>query len=445
MYKNMKIMIVDDSISVRKIIRNELETGGYNVDEAEDGIIAIEKIRDGFIPDLITLDIEMPGLNGFETYRKLIELGYSDIPVIFVTANDNLADRNEGFQLGATDFIPKVFSRGKILKVTNEILLKGNRHRNLTALVVDDSGIARKVIVNTLEQVGVKTIEAENGIMGYDILSKKKSEIDILITDFIMPEMDGIEFCEKVRNDPELQDLPVLFLTVISEQSKLLEIFKAGGSDYLTKPFTKEEFLARCNVHLERVLLTRKLRETIASLQKANEEIKTVSVTDPLTGCYNRRYMIPELTNEIKRSMRYGHSISMILCDLDYFKMVNDQYGHQAGDRVLTGFVGCIKKNIRENIDWIARVGGEEFFIVLPNIEVSNAAILAERLRRAVSEMEITYNKDIRVTASFGVTGFKAGEFPDKVSIDTIIGAADRLLYIAKGEGRNRVEAGSAG
>jgi two-component system cell cycle response regulator len=272
-------------------------------------------------------------------------------------------------------------------------------------------------------------------------MKSRKDDIDVIITDFVMPRMDGLELCTRIRNELDLKDIPIIILTALADHSRLLEVFKSGGTDYIVKPFVREELLARITVHLERQRIHKRLRETIEDLKKANQEISRLSITDPLTGSYNRGYLNSQLPKEIQRVDRYHSTASIILCDIDHFKMVNDKWGHLVGDRVLQRFVQCIKKEIRDGIDWVTRYGGEEFLIVLPETGMEGAHALADRLRNNVSQMAIDAGESstLRITASFGVTSFDASTPDDKKSPDYIINNADKNLYRAKQEGRNRV------
>ena len=177
-------------------------------------------------------------------------------------------------------------------------------------------------------------------------------------------------------------------------------------------------------------------------VEERTEQIKIMSMTDPLTGSYNRRYLIENLPGEIKKAQRYKNSFSLVICDLDFFKKVNDKYGHQGGDEVLITFVQCIKGVFRNDIDWVARYGGEEFIIALPETNANGAQTFAERLRNAIANRVIvSEGKEIRITASFGVTGFDADTPEELISTEELIRIADKSLYQAKEEGRNRVVA----
>lgn len=446
----MKILVVDDSPMLRIAIREELEDGGYEVVEAGNGLEALTKVAVASPPHLITLDIEMPKLNGFETCERLRGERYARYfqqvedrraPVVFVTSCDTLEDRRKGFELGAADFITKPFAKGELLRVVDSILKPTRLSAGMCALVVDDSALARKIVSESLRREGLTVIESQDGVGALDIVKNRKHDIDVIVTDFVMPNMDGLELCTRIRNELDLKDVPIIFLTALADQSRLLEVFKSGGTDYIVKPFVREELLARITVHLERQRINRRLRETIEDLKKANQEISRLSITDPLTGSFNRSYLNSQLPKEIKRADRSHSAASIVLCDIDHFKMVNDKWGHLAGDRVLQHFVQCIKGEIRDELDWVARYGGEEFLIVLPETNLKGAYALAERLRNIVSQMTIDVgeNAQLRITASFGVTSFDVSTPADKKSSTFIMNKADQNLYQAKHEGRNRV------
>ena len=194
---------------------------------------------------------------------------------------------------------------------------------------------------------------------------------------------------------------------------------------------------------MENTILYGRLRKKHTSLEKANGEIRLLSRTDSLTGCYNRGYLNEHLPHEIKRASRYRHSLSITLCDVDHFKAVNDTYGHQCGDLVLREFVQWILTLIRTDMDWLARYGGEEFLLVLPETNVANATRMAERLRKHLAKKTIEWEGDqISITASFGVTGFNAARPFEFISPEKLINTADKYLYQAKNEGRNRVISG---
>ena len=279
MNKKFKVLVVDDSLTIRKIIRSELEKNGYEVIEAEDGVQALLKATSADSIDLVTLDMDMPNLDGFSTCKKLHEDKLSKfitksegdkVPIIFVTGNDNLEDRKKGFELGAMDFIVKPFDEGELATAVDKILKPKAQLQDLTVLIVDDSKTARTILKTILVREGVTILEAQTGIHAFEMVCRHMAGIDIIITDLMMPSMNGDEFCKKVRTELNLKDIPIIFLTGFSEQSQLLELFKIGGTDYIVKPFVKEELLARIKVHLERAKLYKRLRSNVKELRSLN-------------------------------------------------------------------------------------------------------------------------------------------------------------------------------
>jgi diguanylate cyclase (GGDEF)-like protein len=224
----------------------------------------------------------------------------------------------------------------------------------------------------------------------------------------------------------------VLILTPIQEHFITHENMK------LLTILTKE-----CSLVMENTLLYARLRKEHLSLEKANREIKELSRTDTLTGCYNRGYLNEVLPREITRALRYRRPLALAMCDIDHFKKVNDTYGHQCGDEVLKNFVQSISELIRHDTDWLARYGGEEFLLVLPETKLDNAFNLADRLRKHLSHKVIETKEDrISITASFGVTGFNASHAPGSITSEALINMVDRYLYQAKSQGRNKVVSG---
>lgn len=448
----LQVLVVDDSAAMRMAIREELESGGYGVIEAANGLEALVSACKDRPPDLITLDVEMPGLDGWDTCQKLRSPHYAEriflyrnsrIPVIFVTGQNTMSERKKGFSVGAVDFITKPFAGGELLEAVDRILKPVALSKGMTALVVEDNVVARQIVADILIQEGLQVIEAKDGLEGYELFSRHSDDIDVVITDLFMPGMNGDALSKKIRKELNRSDLPIICLTAMPDQSELLKVFKAGVSDYLVKPFAKEELLARITVHLERYRLSRQLKEKINDLKISNERIRKLSITDPLTGCYNRNYLSQQLAKEITRTQRYQTSISLMLTDIDFFKKVNDTFGHSAGDKVLVEFVNTIHRVIRKDLDWVARYGGEEFIIVLPETTYDNACRCTERLRIAIADTPIIHDEvPISITASFGITSLDPALITDNFSTDQLIDTADHFLYRAKENGRNRLEGG---
>ncbi|BBO78251.1 hypothetical protein DSCW_56680 [Desulfosarcina widdelii] len=275
------ILVVDDSTTMRNVIKKILEPVGYAILEAKNGIEALTMALSEDPPDLITLDVDMPKMDGFSACRKILsDYHENDVSltrekrphIVFVTANDNVESRRQGFEAGAADFIAKPFHKEEVLATVERILSPAKNKEGMTVLVVDDSALARDILVQNISREGWTVIEAENGLQALDIVRREKEKIDIIITDLVMPEMDGIALCETIRSDLHMDNVPIIFLTSIADQQQLLKVFQAGATDYLVKPFFQEELLARLRVHIEKSMLVRQLRDTITEKKRAEKE-----------------------------------------------------------------------------------------------------------------------------------------------------------------------------
>jgi two-component system cell cycle response regulator len=299
-------------------------------------------------------------------------------------------------------------------------------------LIAEDNPVSRKLMEMTLRQAGYEVVSAENGLEALKVF--KERFFPIILTDWGMPEMDGLELCKAIRESPAEGYVFIFLITARDSKKDIIVGLEAGADDYLTKPFDRFELIARLKTAL-RVL------ELEKSLKDAYEKIRLLSITDKLTGCYNRTYMDEYLAKEIARAKRYIRPVSLVMADIDHFKRVNDTYGHQAGDLILKDFAASIKKGLRKDVDWMARYGGEEFLMVLPETDYESAVSSADRFLKSVAESVSSYNGiEIRITASFGVVGFVPSAHNQKMSYEMIINRADKALYRAKNDGRNRVK-----
>jgi diguanylate cyclase (GGDEF)-like protein len=307
--------------------------------------------------------------------------------------------------------------------------------RNFPILVAEDNQSSRRLLEKTLAKAGYDVLAVENGRQALEAIDRKF--FPLVLTDWMMPELNGLELCKAIRKRSGQGYVFIILLTARDSKCDIVTGLEAGADDYLTKPFSRSELIARLNCGVRILELER-------SLMQANEEIRFLSITDPLTRCYNRGYICERLPQEIKRAIRYDRPLSLMLCDIDHFKKVNDIYGHQAGDELLKEFVEFIKSSIRKDVDWLARYGGEEFLIVLPETKLSSAVRVAQRLRRILAAKKTKVDGgELSITASFGVTGFDAIFRKDEILPDIMIRHADQCLYRAKKSGRNRVRAGS--
>lgn len=311
-------------------------------------------------------------------------------------------------------------------------MLPQENQETYPVLLADDDPVSRRLFEKLLGKEGFSVTSAEDGHQALELF--RHHFFPIVLTDWEMPVLDGPGLCRAIRRESPERYVFIVMLTSKSSKADLISGLSAGADDYLTKPAHHAELVARLKTGL-RILNLEK------SLKHAMTEIQVMSITDPLTGIYNRGYINQRLPEEILRARRYSRDFSMILCDIDHFKKVNDTHGHLAGDAVLRSFAGILSCTIRQQVDWVGRYGGEEFLIVVPETPFSNAICMAERLRKVVEETTISIDTaDVRITASFGVTGFLSGDMPTAATPETFLKTADDLLYKAKKHGRNQVQ-----
>ena len=304
--------------------------------------------------------------------------------------------------------------------------------KDFPVLVVDDDIVSRSVVEKYLKKADFDVATAANGSEALALFDQRF--FPIVLTDWMMPEIDGPQLCRLIREKKTDGYVFILLITARDSKTDIVSGLESGADDYLTKPIHQAELVARINTGI-RIL---KLEQ---SLIKANEEIRLLSITDPLTGCFNRGYLNERFPQEINRGKRYSHPLSVVLADIDNFKRVNDTRGHQVGDEVLKVFAHTINEQIRKKVDWVVRYGGEEFLIVLPETGCEGAHTMAERLRSAVSEMSIGMGQEsITITASFGgASTYFINKEEKFTTMDEFINLADEQLYRSKNEGRNRV------
>lgn len=300
----------------------------------------------------------------------------------------------------------------------------------LTTLVIDDSETLRAEILQILKEASLfdSYLEACDGLEGFKVLLNHR--VDLVLCDLEMPRMDGFRFLAMMRAREEFQDVPVIILTGREDRDTKIRGLEQGASDYLTKPFDAGELVARVRVQL-------KVKSLQDELKRSNDMLRTLSITDPLTHLHNRRHLMEMVEKEFQRASRKGAHLSLIILDIDYFKKVNDTYGHQEGDRVLTILADIVRRRLR-SYDLAARYGGEEFVLLLPETPVPEAMAIAERLRLEVQEHIFDGSLQGQVlTISLGVATYPSSRIE---SIDSLFRQADEALYRAKQSGRNRVE-----
>lgn len=297
-----------------------------------------------------------------------------------------------------------------------------------TILIVDDVEDNLEILGDLLTFDGYNVLTA---LSGEEALKKVyESRPDLILLDILMPGMDGFEVCTALKADESTKDIPVVFVSSMTDIDSKVNGFKVGGIDYINKPFQHAEILVRVNTHITMLRLRRHLEEK-------NAELERLANTDYLTKLYNRRCFFRAAEEEFTNSVTSGKPIAVTLIDLDYFKRVNDTYGHLIGDSVLIHIAQLIRSQCRVS-DVAARYGGEEFVILHPTIGRSDAYLIVERIRKGVEATPFLRDgKAIDVTISAGVVDTVVCK--DCIRIDDVLARADEALYRAKDAGRNQV------
>ena len=311
----------------------------------------------------------------------------------------------------------------------------------MKALLIEDTLTSATLVSHQLRKIGIEPIVARNGETGIELYQQERP--DLILLDIIMPGMDGFEVARRIRQLEQFGEwTPIIFLTARTSDADLERAISVGGDDYLIKPVSGTVLAAKvramqriAQMRFSLLVLTRKLDD-------ANQELTRLSSLDGLTGISNRRQFDETLLREWRRLGRQGRPLSMLLCDVDYFKQFNDAYGHQVGDECLKAVARTLKDTLRRPADLVARYGGEEFAVILPDTEITGALQVAEAMRSAVEGLNIThrYSKGASVvTISIGV----ASTTPSRTGSDSsaLLKRADDALYQAKQAGRNRIAA----
>lgn len=300
--------------------------------------------------------------------------------------------------------------------------------QEIKVLVADDSAVYRKLVEHTLSEKDYSLVFARSGRETVELFAEHKPAL--VIVDWIMPDVTGIEICKHIRSAPQESYTYVILLTGKSEKKSVVEGLAAGADDYLTKPFHHEELIARVGVG-------RRIMGLQREIETKNRLLKELALTDSLTGLPNRRAIEDWAKRQLSGAARYGFPFWVALADLDHFKTVNDSHGHDAGDTVLKAFSEILKRNSRQS-DICGRMGGEEFLFILTHATEENVKKVINRVREELEGTKFAIDgKSFTVTASFGVAGFVGTRAPD---FNRLVAQADTGLYLAKRRGRNRVE-----
>ncbi len=453
-----RVLVVDDIVANVRLLEAKLSAEYFDVVTAMNGLDALDAVQRNK-PDIVLLDVMMPGIDGIEVCRRIKSNPVTQhIPIIMVTALDQPEDKIRGLEAGADDFLTKpvndlaLFCRIKSLvrlkMLTDELRIRlGSLDTvgstvNLHDIAADSNGRVMMIDSRASSVERAHMSLAPRHILtavgdpqaALDLCAVAEAPFEIAIVSLDDDKFDGLRLCSQLRSMDATRQMPILVITNPDDQPRLMRSLDMGVNDYLVRPVDRQELLARVNTQVRRWRYTEKLRESV----KTSIEL---AVTDSLTGLYNRRYLESHLAHLVEHSNSRGKSLSVIALDVDFFKSINDTYGHDAGDKVLQELAQRIRTSTR-SIDMCCRVGGEEFILVMPGTDVHLAEKIGERLRRGVAgrTFAISSQAAINVTLSAGVATLTGLED----SAEKLLKRADQALYSAKRSGRNRVMCAAA-
>lgn len=418
----MKILHVEHSKMIRKASKDVIESLGHEYIETT-GIRDTYEVLDSTKIDLIITGLELDDIDGESLVESLYNSKHSMTPIVVLTSYDNLDIRKKLFQLGVVDYqIKKNFNSNRLKTYIESIELNEKlleKMKGLKVAVLDDSVLTVRVIKNIFELNGIHDV---NYFYDAGALLESHLDYDIYIIDLVLPETTGEALIGELKQANK--DSIIIMISSTSNYKTISHTLNSGADDFIVKPFDVNTFLVRIKHHIKQHLL-------LKELEKSNEKLLKLSITDGLTDVYNHKYIVDRLEEECSRAERYDEALSVVLFDLDNFKKVNETYGHQIGDIVLMEVAKTIKDVLRES-DLIGRYGGEEFLIILPNTNQSDAYHVADKIRKSIEMLEFKI-KNFKITISGGVSVYSHFDYSQMIQ------QADIRLLKAKKEGKNRI------
>ncbi len=454
-----RVLVVDDIPANVKLLEARLSAEYFDVVTAHNGAEALAVCGRAEC-DIVLLDVMMPDMDGFEVCRRLkSNPATHHIPIVMVTALDQPSDRVAGLQAGADDFLTKpvsdlaliarVRSLTRLKMMTDELRMRAVTSREIgiesaeresiaeagvggRILIVDDRRSSYERLITMLGNEHVVEIETDPSAA---LFRSAEGNYELMIVSLSLENFDGLRLCSQLRSLDRTRNLPILALCEPDDTTRLMRGLEIGVNDYLLRPIDRNELHARVRTQIRRKRYTERLRDNVQMSIEA-------AITDALTGLHNRRYMESHLAKLVEQAALRGKDLAVLVLDIDYFKSVNDNYGHDCGDDVLREFAIRIRKSIR-GIDLACRMGGEEFVVVMPETDRAVAATVAERLRRRIAAEPFPIEQGrlmIDVTISIGIATLESS----RDSAVQMLKRADQALYRAKRDGRNRVVADAA-
>jgi len=428
--KKPVVLVVDDRIEDRETLGDILAGKGYRVVLARDGYEAVRYAERGSF-DVILLDIKMPGMDGVKTLDRIKE-SKPETGIIMMTAYSMEEFVEESLRKGAYTCLFKPIDVEKMLEAiqrVRDLSKKFMEGQQVEILVVDDDPNYRETVADLLEQEGYKVSQVDTGIASLEEVKKKF--FNVVLVDFKLADITGLDLAKKIKAVD--RDTYIILVTGYASLETALKAIEMREEiyGYVVKGGDREpsllEWAIRSALREQRLAWDKMKAEN--ELRRANKRLEELSITDDLTGIYNRRHFYDKLSEVTLSAQRYKRPVSLLMFDVDHFKSYNDTRGHLAGNRILERVGRIVSEEIRE-VDWGFRYGGDEFTVILPETSKEDARVVAERIRRAFEKCKFD-----ETTLSIGIA-----QYDLKSDLDTLIKTADEAMYKAKNQGGNRIE-----
>jgi two-component system cell cycle response regulator len=448
-----RVLIVDDIPTNVKLLEARLTAEYYDVVTANSGAQALAICQEQDI-DIVLLDVMMPEMDGFEVCRRLkVDPKTHHVPVLMITALDQTSDRVQGLDAGADDFLSKPVDDTQLLARVKSLVRLKSLTDELRARAQTSQQIAAEDALQAMNSISSKDgsilivdtdrrhaeriaayLQTEHRV---DILTEPMDAVfqvaggsyELALVSMNLTDFDPLRVCSQIRTVDQARGLPIILMADEADKPKVVRGLDLGINDYISRPVERSELMARVRTQIRRQRYADVLRDSV------NSTI-ALAITDELTGLYNRRYFDRHMNLVMAKSLEQERDVAVMILDIDHFKSVNDNYGHDVGDAVIREFAARLRRNVR-GVDMACRFGGEEFLVLMPDTDVGVAELVAERVREAVADrpFEVGLSRPISITISIGMALYENLDDTPEV----IIKRADVALYRAKHAGRNRV------
>lgn len=425
------MLVIDPDSTFTQALQAESIHSDFQLTIAPDGSTALQLSAE-LAPNIILLNLDLVthALTNLLPWQTL-KAKYPNARILAIAEQDSLEARVTAVKIGSDRYLSKPVLPREVLEVARQYL-PPLKPLNAKVMVVDDDPIALALLAHLLQPWGMQVTCLSNPQQFWNVLTA--THPDLLLLDVEMPNFSGIELCQVVRQDGKYSDLPILVVTSHTDRQSIDQVFAAGADDLIAKPVAGPELVTRVLSRIERS----RLRQQVEQIRQRQAQLwQQQASIDGITQVLNRRTCDEFLQQVWLQQIASGDPLAIILCDVDYFKLYNDSYGHPAGDHCLKQIASVLRDCIKPSTDRVARYGGEEFMVVLPQTHLNGALQVAERIQQAIAHLHIPHPASTvcaHITLSMGITG--TNPTGDK-SIAELIAIADKALYAAKKNGRN--------